>query len=154
MNNKSENLYSDKFEYLESILQINTRENIENITITIDFEKSELNAIKKIFPKIRIIECWFHFKKNIVKNAKKGLYTKKFCEQTKTIIRKIGIWPLKYHKEKSKMIYDELEEFNKNSICNEFTNYIKNEWIQFFENGMLNYYNLNKKLRTNNSIEN
>jgi len=108
MNNKSENLYDDIFEHLESILNINTREKIENITNIIDFEKSELNAIKKIFPKIRLICCWSHFKNNIVKKAKKkGLYKGNICEQTKTKSTKLGNWSIKYHKDKSKMIYDE-----------------------------------------------
>ena len=71
MNNKTEKLYREIFNYLESIININNREIINNITITIDFELAELNAIKNIYPNIRLIGCWFHFKKNIVKNAKK-----------------------------------------------------------------------------------
>ena len=76
MNNKSENLYIEIFNYLNNIININTRENINNITITIDFQIAELNAIKRIFPNIRLVGCWFHFKKNLVKNAKKKDCTK------------------------------------------------------------------------------
>ena len=51
------------------------------------------------------------------------------------------------------MINDDIEEFNKNSIYKEYVNYIKKEWIHFFQKAMLDYYKLNKKIRTNNSIE-
>ena len=102
-----------------------------------------------------MIGCWFHFKKNLVKNAKKrGLYKIKYVEQTKKIIRKIGIWPLKFHDGKMKMINDDIELFTKNPVYIEFINYVKKEWIPFFQNGMLDYYQINKKMRTNNSIEN
>ena len=35
--------------------------------ITIDYSLAELNAIKLVFPQIKVIPCFFHFMQNIVK---------------------------------------------------------------------------------------
>ena len=63
---------------------------------------------------------------------KKGLYKIKYVEQTKKIIRKIGIWPLKFHDGKMKMINDDIELFTKNPVYIDFINYVKKEWNPFF----------------------
>ena len=76
MNNKWEKLYIEIFEYIESIINIKKRENITNITIKIDFEVAELNAIRIVFPNIRLIGCWFHFKKNLLTMQNKKVYIK------------------------------------------------------------------------------
>ena len=69
MNNKIEKLYIEIFEYLGTFIQINNRDNKSNITIILDFEISEINATKKTFPGVRLVGCWFHLKKNLVKNG-------------------------------------------------------------------------------------
>ena len=73
MNNKSEKLYIEIFAYLESIINTKKRENITNITITIDFEIDELNAIKLDFPNKRLTG-----NDSILKKISKKCKTKRF----------------------------------------------------------------------------
>ena len=43
---------------------------------------------------------------------------------------------------------------SKNKIFTDFKNYFKNEWFQYYENGLLDYSEINKEFRSNSYIEN
>ncbi len=40
-------------------------ENVNPITVTVDFEKAFLKAVKKVFPNAECIGCHFHFKQAV-----------------------------------------------------------------------------------------
>ena len=47
-----------------------------------------------------------------------------------------------------------LTTYTNNIIYNKFKNYFNRQWLKYFKNGMLNYFNINRKFRSNLYIEN
>ena len=70
MSNRTEISYDLVF---KSIIRILTQNNIYSLdikTITNDTELALINAIKINFPKSQRIDCWFHLKQDLMREAR------------------------------------------------------------------------------------
>ena len=81
---------------------------------------------------------------------------KEYKEKTLYIINNIlSRIPFTFHIKGLEGIYEAINNIKSiSSVYNEYTNYFEKQWKNFFINGMLNYFKINKKMRTNNTIEN
>jgi len=60
-------------------------------TITMDFEQSLLNSFSKIFDKTHIVDCLFHFKQALYREAQiQGLTKDDLKEETQSVISLLG----------------------------------------------------------------
>ena len=153
---KTEYIYKEVLRKICNILEIDINKN-NDITITIDFEVALINAIKIIFGNIRIIGCLFHYKQNLIKNARSlGLLKNINKDKTLNVINKqLSRLPFIYYKDginEIQNIINNIKTISKE--FEEFGNYFENQWYKYFKNNMLNYYKIKKIIRTNNTIEN
>ena len=111
-----------------------------------------INALEEVFPKIRKIGCFFHYTRALRDKMKKlGLLSKEKIEESKKILNEFFSLPYTIDDELTMLdnICNKYEEYNIS-----FINYFRNQWIRFFQNGILIYKNLDKKFRSNSYIEN
>ena len=156
LNNKTEFIYTQILTYLKiKLLEINNKELLLE-TATCDFEQSLINAINNVFPEIILVWCYFHHKKALMRNATKlGLCNKELIIETEKLINKeLGILPFKnfeYKKDFINKVETYKKEFQKHT---EFINYYLKKWTKFFDNKMLDYSRVPKKIRTISNLEN
>ena len=111
--------------------------------------------IEKIFPDIRQIGCFYHYCRNIREKAiKYGILKKDFESIGKIILNELYSLPFKYYKNKNDIIELKDKYKNKYNCIEEFLQYFETQWLQYYENGMLNYKHLSKEQRSNSYIEN
>ena len=64
MSHKSYTLYLVIFNYIKTLLaSYNIQVDFDDISFMLDFEKSSRKALLDIFPKSRIMGCYFHYVK-------------------------------------------------------------------------------------------
>ena len=89
--------------------------------ISIDYSKSERNAILELFPDIEILPCFFHFMENIVKHLKelrsKNKTIKKLAKDFLSNIKLLCFIPLNK--------FDSLYELIKTKYRTKFPNFFK-----------------------------
>jgi len=96
-NNKFQKSYEIIFEKVKNIIKIENTEDIEWISICVDFEIALSNEINKIFKEVRIVGCLFHYIKDIRLNAlKMGLFNKTINSTTENFIRELSAAPFNY----------------------------------------------------------
>ena len=115
-----------------------------------------INAIDKIFPNIKRINCFFHFKQDLIRNIKSyGLYNKANKETSDKIIKILSLLPIVYNGNIN-IIDNQLNDIK----CKypKYSNFINNYFIpnklEYFKNNSLNYNSIPKECRTNNYLEN
>ena len=80
--NETERTFSILFESLKEKFGFNPK------IYTSDFQKSSTKALKKIFPNVYLVKCFFHFTQCIFKHIKKlGLSKKNFIKIYKNFIQ-------------------------------------------------------------------
>ena len=134
----------------------NETEKINLITIICDFEIALINSISDIFKNIYKVGCYFHHKQCLRRKAQKlGLMKKPLIEDSKKLINsELGIFPFKNFN-CNKDIINALEELKKQfKNHTELIEYYKKEWLQYFENKMLCYKYIPKKIRSTSYLEN
>ena len=161
LNNKLYQGYLIAFNAFNNIIIKYNSIKIKLETISIDFEDALINALQIIFPKVKLIGCFFHYMFNLDKTARKyGLY--KFNNnEVRYIIKELGAIPFIYTDD-NKIInktFDILKEkykFDEGilNLLNNYESYYRYQWIRYIENGMLNYHNIDKFRRSNSYIEN
>ena len=77
INGKYEIFYNHILESVINLITQNREYELAVETIVTDSEKALINAVKKYFPNIRRIACFFHYKQNIIKNIKIMVYIKR-----------------------------------------------------------------------------
>ena len=139
--------------------------NIKLESITIDFEEGLIKALHAIYPKIKLIGCFFHYMFNLDKKARFYELYKYENIEIKNILKKLGSIPFLFTKEKNsieitfnnikdkykkdeKKYKDLLEDIGKYEV------YYKTQWLDYLKNGMLNYYKIEKFRRSNSYIGN
>ena len=96
MNNKNEKSYELVFKSLLKIITIDNSIDLKIITITTNFEKGILNAVKTTFKNIRHVGCMFHYIKNIRLNLLKiGLINNEIVELSDELLKNLGTNPFK-----------------------------------------------------------
>lgn len=64
MSRKTEEAYTAVFKYInDNIIDLNGKASMT------DYEKVMRNALKKLFPNMKLDACWFHFTQAVKKNA-------------------------------------------------------------------------------------
>ena len=81
-------MQTQKYEgYLYALKRIKDIFHINPHFVTVDFEVSEISAVKEVFPESSLVPWFFHFVKCLWMNAQKwGLRKKKFVAETKQLI--------------------------------------------------------------------
>ena len=134
MSNRKEELYKKIFDSILDILTQNYIYDLQLISITSDTENALINAIKAIFTGVQRIGCLYHFKANLIKEAKYlGLWKKKdkkIYNEAQNIINKLGELCFKYN--------GNMEIFEKE------IKYIINNY-DFKFRGLIDYFLINKK---------
>ena len=127
-----------------------------------DFEKGARKAIKKVFPKCKLLGCYFHYTKALWNKAKKqGLFKKEIFKDTYTLIFSLKIYVFipteekKEYLERLKNLYKEKRQFKsflyyfeKYWSVNDFLNFEdcdRTDFIDRTDNACENFHNnLNK----------
>ena len=87
MNNKKESTYDLTFDNVTRLINMGFRKIKYFKTITTDNEIALINSVKKYFPNIIRISCWFHLKNNLEKKARSlGLKKKKIFKIQKKLL--------------------------------------------------------------------
>lgn len=155
----SNKLYEDYnriLKFIKNLLFGEGYEYLNILTITLDFENSLLKALIANFPNTKLVGCFYHYKAAIYRETQKLGYTKKkILSETLNIINSnlsfiqfniisISDYAINLLKQLRKKYPNYLNYFD----------YYENFWYRFIENGMLNYKNISKEIRTNNLLEN
>lgn len=83
-----------------------------------------MNVCTKNFPNALCIGCFFHYKKDLIKNIKLyGLYKKKDKQMSDNIIKELGILPI-YYNGNIEYIDNKLNELKNNNP--KYVNFIDN----------------------------
>ena len=161
MNNKNEKSYELVFKNLLNIITMDNSIDLKIISITTDFEKGILNAVKTVFKNIRYVGCMFHYIKNLRLNLLKiGLINNEISNLTKELLINLGTISFKINDNPNiiEEIFKRFETQYKGTdyIKNfkRFEKYIYDTWIYYINNWSLNYIFINKKQRTNSYLEN
>ena len=161
LNSKFENSYIIVLKALKKILTCEDSVKLNVYSITLDFKEALMNAVNKVFPKIRIVGCLFHYVKQIrLKLGKYGLLTQEYLENSNILLKELSTAPFTLYKNKD-FITDTFEKIiklstdeNHTNLLMKFKNYFKNTWNKYFKNNIPNYKNLNREQRCNSYIEN
>ena len=152
INNKTLEGYLEMFNKIKAIISIENTKELKLQSYSTDFEKALIIALGLIFKGIRQIGCYFHYCKNIRKNALKYKIITSKKSKNNDFLNEIYSLPFKYKGDKSN-IDNILKQF-----CSDdnkrFIDYFINQWIPYFLNNMLDYSNINKSVRSNSYIEN
>jgi len=151
-NNKEQITYEQIYEDLHYLLKTKEELDITLSQITVDYEKGQINALRKAFPKIRLIGCLFHLKQALWRWARSNrLTTKENINETKQIIEKLGsiCW-------KPDEIDNIIEDLQKNYDKTEFEkliSYYSKEYAGYIEEKMIDYTEINQMHRSNSCLE-
>ena len=120
--NETERTFSVLFENLKEKFGFNPK------LYTSDFQKSSTKALKKIFPNIYLIKCFFHFTQCIFKHIKKlGLSKKKFQKDIQEILFNIKM--LCFIEPKNiYYIYKKIKNKYNNNNFKDFFSYFEKNW--------------------------
>ena len=143
----------------DSIVNIITQNNSIPVNVKFIISDSEIalnKSIKNKFNEVKRIGCYYHYKKNLLKNIKEfGLYNSKFKIYSDIVIKKLGLLPLLYNGNMS-YFYNYLDNLKKEYPY--YINYINNYYIkyysEYFKNNEYNYNILPEDCKSNSFIEN
>ena len=156
LNNKTVWIYNESIEYIKSKICTNNKGNLNIKTVICDFEQGLINAIKNNFIDVTIVGCYFHHKKCLIRKAQSlGLTKDKLIQDTKELINKeIGLIPFKNFENIINLnnYLDGLRKKYENH--SELIEYYKPQWTVFYENNMLKFNRIPKKVRIISNLEN
>ena len=156
LNGKYEIFYKHVLESLINLITQNREYELVVETIVTDSEKALINAVKKYFPNVRRIACFFHYKQNIIKNIRNyGLYKKEHKINSDYIIKKLSYLPITYNGD-YKICQNTLKNLKAKfpEYDNFLTNYFEKNFEIFFLDKSLDYQSIPSNCRTNNFLEN
>lgn len=150
MTRKTEAAYTHLFHNIESRWKISPKK------ATTDYEKAIKNALRKLFPGIKLVSCWFHYCQALAKNAKKIKGFRKFIKNddaASRIYRKLMCLPLMRADNipaAFKLIKEEAIHLNKSNFS-PFLSYIEEQWLKREGPQSISVYMESE--RTNNPME-
>ena len=146
INNKTFEGYLELFKKILSIITIENSKSLKLKSYTTDFEQALINCLSILIPNVRSIGCYYHYYVNIYKNAKK------YKLNNDNILNDLYLLPYKLINDIE--IFEKFKSKYNNKKYIEFMDYINSQWGKYFRNGMLNYSNTTKNIRSNSYIEN
>ena len=110
-----------------------------------------INVLTKILKNCRAVGCYYHYVRNIYKEASKLKINKKSAHIN--IIKKFIA--IQLDKKDDKNYYSNfIGKFKKLKELEDFILYYNNQWKKYILNGMFNYTGLSKEVRSNSYIAN
>lgn len=102
-----------------------------------------MNALGKVFNKIRAVECYYHYVRNIFEESKKLKINK--ISKFKEMINEIVLLPFQ---EKNIIKSYELikRTYNKKDVFQSFFEYYDTQWKKYLSNGILDYSYLSNEV--------
>ena len=156
INGKYEIFYNHVLESVINLITQNREYELEVETVVTDSEKALINAVKKYFPNVRRIACYFHYKHNIIKNIRNyGLYKKEHKINSDFIIKKLSYLPIIYNGD-YKICQNTLKKLKSKfpQYDNFLSNYFEKNFEPYFLDKSLDYQSIPSNCRTNNFLEN
>jgi len=99
LNSKFENSYIIVLKALKKIITCENSIKLNVYSITLDFEEASMNAVNKVFHKIHIVGCLFHFvKKIILKLGKYRLLKEEYLEDSNILLKELSKAPFTIYK--------------------------------------------------------
>jgi len=153
LSSKDEEIYTDS---LKSLLDILTNYNTRKInlrSITLDFECAMMNAVRKTFPETKIIGCLFHLKNALWRWARANkLGNDKVIHVTSSVIDKMVA--LCWQPEELEDVIQSLQDKHQNNQeILDFIAYFAKNYKDYFQNGVLDYTDINQHHRANSCLE-
>ena len=158
-NNKHFEGYNLIFGSVKRILTIENSKKLNLKTYCTDYKKSLIKAFSLNFKEARGVGCYYHFCENIYKNAKKfGIVAKNNCLDYEFLNLYYKL-PFKISNDKNilddiKNKYTNIKPKNISEKYLTFINYFDKQWLEYLDNGYINYFNLKKEYRSNSYLEN
>lgn len=156
MNKKNILLYNLVFQAIIAIITQNDIYPIIANHIITDAESALLHVVKNYFKNSLNFICLYHYKKDIIDNARTiGLMKKQFINETHSVINELTKLAIYYNGDLD-YVYNKLDELKKlhPNYHNLITNYFIKYKIKFFISREIDYSLLPPDCRTNNSLEN
>ena len=145
MNNKSQKSYELVLKKLYNIITFEDSKALKLISITSDFEKGLINAIKTVFKKTRHVGCFFHYVKNVRLNMLKiGLLSDDVKNISVNLLNRLAQIPffINNNIEIIKEIFKEYDKIYHNLKLTVkfkiFRDYFIITWSEYFETVSLN----------------
>ena len=140
MNNKKEEGYFYLFTRINNILTIESSKELSLKSYSVDFEIGLINSLKRVFPKVKIIGCFFHYTRALRSKANEFKLLKEDTKNiTNQLLNLLYTAPFLFRKDKN-YINSICEKYSQNyKFLDMFINYFKSQWIKYFINGMLDY---------------
>jgi len=153
LSTKDEECYELALRAFKELLTNHGTRKINLEGVTLDFELGLINAVKKIFPSIKIIGCLFHLKNSLWRWARSNkLGNKGIIDQTSQVIDKIVVicWnPAIFDRTLSNL----RSKFLKNKELTQFFDYVEENYKDHFSSKMLDYSEINQQTRANSCLE-
>ena len=140
INNKKEEGYYLLFKKIYDILTIEGTKELKLKTYTTDFELALLNSLEKVFIGKRRIGCFFHYTLALRDKAvEMRLFSKNLKYSTKALLHDLYKAPFIIIKDKN-YINSVCEKYlDKEPAFKDYISFYKNQWMKYFNNGMLIY---------------
>ena len=158
-NNKHFEGYNLIFGSVKRILTIENSKKLNLKTYCTDYEKSLIKACSLNFKEARGVGCYYHFCENIYNNAKKFGIVAKNNGLDYEFLNLYYKLPFNISNDKNildyiKNKYTNIKPKNISEKYLTFINYFENQWLEYIDNGYINYFNLKKEYRSNSYLEN
>ena len=145
LNNKKKEGYMLIFKKIKDIITIENSKELSLISYSVDYEQSLLDTCRTIFKDIRGVGCYYHYCRNLYKNAKRfNLIGNKEEKIGEDILKNFYSIPFRINDNQSYVLENLFKKLSniKNIEIKErfllFVDYYKTEWVPFIENGFLN----------------
>ena len=121
----------------------------------VDCELGLINSLKRIFPDIKIIGCFFHYTRALRSKANElKLLRGDIKNITNDFLKLLYKAPFIFRKDTNYINAICEKYMQEHKYLENFINYYKNQWQKYFKNGMLDYSQISKSQRSNSYIEN
>ena len=161
INNKKKEGYMCLFNSIKEIITIEKSKELSLYSYSVDYEQGLIDTCKNIFPNVRGVGCYYHYCKNLYKQAKKlNLFKEDILDEANKMLEEFYKIPFYIQNEPENYInriytkYSDKKFELLNEHFHEYINYFKTEWEPYIINGFLNYMWLKKEQRSNSYLEN
>lgn len=152
MSKKTQTAYEHVFNFIEKKLKFS----FDGMSFTTDYEKAMRNAIRNLYPEIKLVACWFHFAQAVKKNSSqingfvRFLRGNKLAEDLYYKFQCIPLLPANYISSTYETLKREAYAIDK-SAFQQFISYYEKQWI--IKEGPESISVNDQEMRTTSSLE-
>lgn len=119
--NKKESSYTNVFRILKELFNVNIR------FFKSDWETAIINAVKSIYPQVRVKGCFYHFTKAIWRNGDKlGMLIDKSHKRIVRLTSNLALMPVKFIPEAWLYVLNEAAD---DIVTQNFISYFEKQWM-------------------------